>query len=879
MAQQHKKAFPLLDKSHSHACIIFDNFAHFRQVAAQYILDGLLDREKCFMAVDTYQKSYIAEDFLSLGYDVEDFISIGSLSIVDVKESYFEKDGFNPNKIEAFWIEQTKQAVSEGYKALRVVGEATFGLGSQNLSDKLMRYENIIKEVLFPHFPFKSLCAYDKSLYPAKVIKAAIRAHPILFYNNELFLQNIHYIPPEIHFQESQELEIWLDNVRKNNENLKSLAEQETKFRLLFEEAPLPYQSLDENGTISEINQSWLDTLGYSKDEVIGRNFGEFLPPDYVTHFKESFQKFKAVGEVIGVEFEMVKKDGSTILVGLNGKISRGPQQVFRETHCIFHNITEQRQSEKAIQRQNILISGINSIFAAVVKNADDREFGKTCLLIVERVTESPLSLLGETGSDDLLDIAASNPTWEKCSLGNQQDSTNKRRLPHLEGLYATVFKKGRGFLTNNPASHPDSKGVPPGHPELKCFMAAPLKLNDKTTGMISVANREGGYTDEDLATLKTLARVISDALSRRRAQKALIDQEIRYRNLFMNSPDAIFLNRHDKITLVNNACIRLFGAQKAEDLLGRSPYELYHLDYHEKLRERIYRIRNLNESLPPYETKIVRLDGTSVEVEITSKGYMFGDSLDIHVILRNVTEKRRAAEELKRSNKELEEFAYAISHDLQEPIRSIIGFLQLFISKTPSERVDDRALMYLDRAIAASRRMKGLIDNLLSLSKVSTNGFKVRPTELNQVVGIVLENLHSTLTERNVEVICQDLPVMAVDADLIQRLFQNLMANAIKYNTSHAPVVEIGCRPSDDSYEFFVKDNGIGIEQKFQERIFRPFQRLHTSQEYEGVGMGLTLCKRIVERHHGRIWMESQPGQGSTIFFTLSASLGGHDC
>ena len=621
----------------------------------------------------------------------------------------------------------------------------------------------------------------------------------------------------------------------------------------------------------------WLSIHGCKKaprtlDEIMASTH-----PDDRTALMDELENARKSFDHYSIEYRIIRQDnGKVRYVHGYGKLVRDPSGEIAGVLGITRDITEQKLSEKATQRQNILKSGINSIFAAVVKSADDKEFATTCLSVVEKVTESPLSLLAEIGSDGLLrDIAASNPTWEKCSLVNPQDSKKATRLPHTHGLYASVYTQDSGFLTNDPVSHPDSKGVSPGHPELQCFMTAPLQVHGITTGMISVANRYGGYTEEDLAVLKTLARVISDSLSRWRAERALVDGENRYRNLFMNSPDAIFVNQEDKITLVNNACIRLFGAQQADDLLGRSPYELYHPDYHEKLRERIYKLRKLHESLPPYETKIVRLDGVSVDVEITSDGYLFGNSRNIHVILRNISENKRAAEELKRSNKELEEFAYAISHDLQEPIRSIIGFLQLFDAKF-HDRVDEQGLMYIDRTIAASHRMKKLIENLLSLSRVSTKGGDFLPTELNHVVGIVIENLHSTINEKNAKIIYQDLPVLTVDASQIQRLFQNLIANAVKYNTNHTPMVEIGCRPAENRYEFFVKDNGIGIQQNYQERIFLAFQRLHTDREYEGIGMGLTLCKKIVKRHYGRIWVESQPGEGSTFYFTLAASLGG---
>lgn len=340
------------NSAHPHACIIFDDLSCYRDIASKYILEGLNKNEKCVMAVDDYNPAMIAEDFLAAGADMNACLEQERLIIVNVKESYSGNGGFNPDQTVKIWQSLCQKSVEQGFEALRVVGEATFSLGSPDLADKLIYYENIINQVLFPEFPFKSLCVYNKDLYPPEIIKAAISAHPILFYNDELFLENIHYIPPDIHFKaqkERDEIEIWLANVKRNNQNIQALRESEKKFRALFEKAPLSYQSLDENGNFLDVNETWLKVLGYTRDEVIGRNFAEFLHPDWKTHFKENFPRFKAVGEVLGVEFEMKKKDGSFILVSFNGKIGKHPDQSFQQTHCIFQDITEKKQEEERL--------------------------------------------------------------------------------------------------------------------------------------------------------------------------------------------------------------------------------------------------------------------------------------------------------------------------------------------------------------------------------------------------------------------------------------------------------------------------------------------------------------------------------------------------
>ncbi len=335
--------------SHPHACIIYDDLLHYRKVASYFIFDGLNKNEKCIMAVDEYHPDSIREDFEQADVDIDSYLKDGKLTLIDVKSSYSGNGGFDPDSTIKIWQKECNKAISEGYNGLRIVGEATFSLGNPDLVDKLIYYENIMNEVLFNKFPFKSLCVYNRKLYPLEIIKTAISAHPVLFYNDKLFRENIHYIPPEIYFKGKNtrdEVDIMLKNIQRNNDNLVALKDSETKFRMMFDKAPLSYQSLDEKGNFLEINENWLKVLGYKKEEIIGRNFSEFLHPDWKDHFKENFPRFKAVGEVLGVEFEMMKKDGSFILVSFYGKIGKNSNNSFSRTHCIFQDITERRKSE-----------------------------------------------------------------------------------------------------------------------------------------------------------------------------------------------------------------------------------------------------------------------------------------------------------------------------------------------------------------------------------------------------------------------------------------------------------------------------------------------------------------------------------------------------
>jgi PAS domain S-box-containing protein len=268
---------------------------------------------------------------------------------------------------------------------------------------------------------------------------------------------------------------------------------------------------------------------------------------------------------------------------------------------------------------------------------------------------------------------------------------------------------------------------------------------------------------------------------------------------------------------------------------------------------------------------------GHVVEVDITNPlGRVFSFSAiqppnETYVNLYgiDVTERELARESLERSNRDLEQFAYVASHDLQEPLRAIVGFLQLFESRYKA-RVDEKGRHYIERSVKAAHRMQQLIRELLTLSRVHTKGSILVPTDLNQLLKGVLDNLQELVREKNAEVNCGLLPMVNIDAAQIGSLFQNLLVNALHYNQSPTPRVEIGYQELDDSYRFRVQDNGIGIPPQFAQRIFLVFQRLHTEQEYTGTGLGLALCKRIVERHGGAIWFEPNPSEGTTFYFTL---------
>lgn len=228
-----------------------------------------------------------------------------------------------------------------------------------------------------------------------------------------------------------------------------------------------------------------------------------------------------------------------------------------------------------------------------------------------------------------------------------------------------------------------------------------------------------------------------------------------------------------------------------------------------------------------------------------------------------------RKVEELARSNAELEQFAYIASHDLQEPLRMVVSYTQL-LARRYQGKLDGDADEFIGFAVDGATRMQNLIRDLLSYSRVTTKGQSLQLTDVKAACDSALANLQTSIQESNAVVSVGPLPTVLADATQLTQLFQNLIGNAVRYRHERAPEVHVEAKSSGDQWVVSVKDNGIGIEPQYFERIFQMFQRLHTRAEYPGTGIGLSICRKIVERHGGKIWLESQPGMGTTFLFTI---------
>jgi PAS domain S-box-containing protein len=337
-----------------------------------------------------------------------------------------------------------------------------------------------------------------------------------------------------------------------------------------------------------------------------------------------------------------------------------------------------------------------------------------------------------------------------------------------------------------------------------------------------------------------------------------------------------IIANPEGKINFVNPAFLNIFRYKDQNEVIGKNAAELFASNKVRKFADLTAVIDKVKGDRE--EFNVHREDGSVFSVEVSCSnvtdkaGNIIGRmAFFVDVSERNEIKKKlkRTVAELKRSNTDLQQFAYVASHDLQEPLRMVASYTQL-LEKRYKDKLDTDAKEFIQFAVDGALRMQKLINDLLSYSLVSTRQKPVKPTDCNSVLGQVIANLSVTIEQNNDIITNDDLPTVMADESQMQELFKNLVGNAIKFRSEHAPRVHVSAKQDRNKWIFSVQDNGLGIDLQYKDKIFLIFQRLHSKEEYPGTGIGLAICKRIVERHGGKIWVDSDVGKGSTFYFTL---------
>jgi signal transduction histidine kinase len=585
----------------------------------------------------------------------------------------------------------------------------------------------------------------------------------------------------------------------------------------------------------------------------------------------------------------------------LEQQVAERTEELARANEALRREVAAHRRTEEALsvaledahQRQQELSALLYGAHAVLVQ----QEFPGTARAIFDAckdligATSGYVALLSEDGAEN--ELVFLEPGGLPCTVDPS--------LPMpIRGLRAEAYRRGEAVYDNNFARSPWMKFMPEGHVELRNVMFAPLIIEGKTVGLLGLANKADDFTDNDARMATAFGELAAIALLNSQALAWLEQSEARFRELFnrMSNGVAVYEARPfreasfgfpegeapseasaaeavDFVFKDINRAGEAIGKLQRDEIIGRSVVDVFpgieDLGLLDVLRE-VWRTGE------PQRHPVSHYQDARVSHWVENYVYKLPTG-EVVAVYEDVTDQRRAeqeraryAAELQRSNRELQQFAYTVSHDLREPLRMVNGYLRL-LEKRYGEQLDEAAGEFIDFAVDGAARMDGLIQDLLAYARVDTQGKDFVSVDCDEIIQQVLHVLRFRIEDQDAEVTHDVLPTVMGDRTQLVQLFQNLISNALKFqppDRDAPPKVHVAAEARENMWRFAVQDNGIGIAPEHRDHLFGIFQRLHTRDEYEGSGIGLAICKKIVERHGGRIWLESKVGEGTTFYFTL---------
>jgi len=586
--------------------------------------------------------------------------------------------------------------------------------------------------------------------------------------------------------------------------------------------------SKDLNGIVTSWNKGAERLFGYTAEEAIGKSITLIIPQDRLGEEPEILRRLQRGERVDHFETIRQRKDGTLLHVSLTISPVRDPSGKIIGASKIARDVTDRRRAEEAIQALNAQLTAdlsalerMQQLSTRLVQAGDYR------VLLREIVEASVEIAQAEAGSIKLFENGGLRviASWGSAADAHTVHSTSlTSRFGDALGLLSMQYRDART---------PDSR---------------------------------------EIRMLDVLARQAADLIERMRSEQALRQSEEQFRELAEAGPQFIWISRPDAtVEYVNQRWTNYSGLDLEHSRNAAQLAPAIHPDDFPEMLERWRQSLETGEGIE-MEARLRRADGVFRWFMIRSVALRDENGNVVRWLgaSTDIDEQKAVEDELRRLNHDLEQFAFSASHDLQEPLRSIKIYSEL-LTQRHREGLSGEALEFLDYLRGAATRMEMLVRDLLAYTQVGKIDSPTTPIDADAVLRETLANLQGAIDDSGARVSSEPLPPLRIHSTHLNQLFQNLIGNAIKYRSpERTPEVRLTAARQQDHWKISIRDNGIGIEPQYKERIFGLFKRLHGGDEYSGTGIGLAICQRIVERYHGRIWVESEPGRGSTFSFTL---------
>jgi PAS domain S-box-containing protein len=658
----------------------------------------------------------------------------------------------------------------------------------------------------------------------------------------------------------AEELGIHQEELEIQNEELRrtqlELEESRSKYFELYDLAPVGYVTLTKDLIIKESNLAASAILGTDRAALINKGLSSFVSPRSQDLLYLHYKRLDQGHEKQIHKLFTRRKEGSDILVQFESNIVEGEYGLgFRS---ILTDITERAKQEKFTQSLNQINTQISSSF-----NFED---------IMDHVVIGASRAMNGAGTSIFMrDGSGWTIRYEHNLPLRLVTVPMGEKIAKLSDLTA----ERREVVTIRDAQNdPITKNISSQRYGLKSALTAPLISGGEVIGILSFTyfDRIKDFEQMEIDFARKLASSISLAIGNARLYENLSASEAKYRGMFENLREGVSLRRiildangnavDMEVIDVNPAALKGMGNRSADEVKGRKISEILNPKMTAKALEMAREMATTGK--PIFE--VMEIDSNN-RYFLTAYVPVTGDNMIVTSI--DVTEQKQLEEELKRSNTDLQQFAYVASHDLKEPLRMVASYLQL-LERINKKQWNDESKEYMRFAVEGAFRMRSMIDDLLAYARVASKGSPFTIVEMDEVLATVLNDLRVGIKESGAFINSEPLPSITADKSQMVILLENLVGNAVKYREKTAPQIQIKAKKEGKVWVFSIQDNGIGIDPEYQDRIFQIFQRLHTQEEYSGTGMGLAIAKRIVERHGGRIWFESEEGKGATFFFTV---------